>query len=122
MSIAQIFVTGSGTYPAFTYSWDDVTGGSAATPPDSGTDSVTPTVSVRSHVTSTTRRTVAASVTPALGQPVKLRRHTTTGWHTVRHTTATSTMRFTGVRPGNYRLVVGQVAGSLRTATTFKVR
>lgn len=120
MSIAQIFVSGAGADPAFTYSWADVTGDVSSEPVD--TVSVQPIVTVHTWATSNTRRTVVASVTPALGQPVRLRRHTTTGWHTVRHTTAVATVIFDSVRRGAYRLVVNPTSGSLRTVRSFRLR
>jgi hypothetical protein len=122
MSIAQIFVSGSGSDPEFTYSWSDVTG-DPVVPPDESVDSVVrPVVNVHSRMTSSTRGTVFARVTPALGQPVRLRRLTTTGWDTVRRTTASSAMRFDRVRRGDYRLVIGKVTGATRAVTTFRLR
>ena len=110
MSIAQIFVSGSGTDPAFTYSWADVTG--VATP----IAKVQPTVT-----TWLNGRAIVASVDPAAGQRVRLRRHTSTGWHTVRRTTAADVMMFDDVRTGRYRLVVVETATTARAVAGLRV-
>ena len=101
-SIAQIFVAGSGSYPAFTYSWSDVVGvaspapapGATPTPtptPAPGSSSgpgpvtvpapttVRPTVVLNAWPTSATFRTIVATLTPVLGQSVQLRRDSPTG-------------------------------------------
>jgi len=128
MSIAQIFVSGSGTHPAFTYSWADVTGEDTTPPADDGSDVIAepidvvqPTVTVHAWAVSDTRRTVQASVSPAMSQSVRLRRLTTSGWATVRRTTASSSMRFDSVRRGVYKLVVRETASSLRKVTRFRL-
>jgi hypothetical protein len=122
MSIAQILVSGAGSDPAFTYSWADVTGDASTPPADTGdVVGVQPMVTLHTWATSKTRRTVVASVTPALGQSVRLRRLTITGWHTVRRTTAVATVIFDSVRRGAYRLVVNPASGSLRTVTRFRL-
>jgi hypothetical protein len=128
-SVAQIFVAGSGTNPPFTYSWDDVTGGTA--PSDTGpTDAVptdpAPTVKVQPMViawttTLSTGRAIGANIDPANGQRVRLRRHNATGWHTVRHTTATDRVEFDSVRAGRYRVVVDETASTARAVTTLRV-
>lgn len=114
-SIAQILVSGSGAYPAFTYSWADVTG--TPTVPAA----VQPLVTVNAWPVSSTRHTVDVSVDPAMGQPVRLRRHSTDGWRTVRRTTATADITFDSVRGGAYRVVVNATAASLRTVTRFRL-
>ena len=140
LSDAQIFVIGSGTYPPFTYSWADVVGTTTPTPSTSPspdptptpstvpTPAPTPTSTVRPVVvlhgwpTSSTMRTVQATLNPALGQPVQLRRNSVTGWHTVRRATASTQMTFQNLRPGEYRLVVSAVPGALRSVVTFTLR
>ena len=110
MSIAQIFVSGSGADPAFTYSWADVTG--------------QPTTVAKTQPTVSTwlnGRSIVASVDPADGQRVKLRRHRLTGWHTVRRTTAANVMIFDDVRSGRYRLVVVETATSARAVAGLRV-
>lgn len=62
----------------------------------------------------TTGRTVSAHLTPARGQAVKLQRHTSRGWVTVRSVTAKSWMAWYRLAAGSYRVVVGAVTGSLR--------
>jgi hypothetical protein len=59
-------------------------------------------------------RTVSAHLTPARGQVVRLQRHTTSGWHTLRSATAKSWMSWYRLRAGSYRVVVSAVTGSLR--------
>jgi hypothetical protein len=139
MSDAQIFVAGSGTYPAFTYSWADVVG-TTPTPdvtqvdpapvavptpvpaPVPTTTTVRPVVVLHGWPTSATTRTVKATLTPALGQTVQLRRERPTGWHTVRRVAAAARMTFANLRPGEYRLVVSAVPGSLRSVVAFTLR
>jgi hypothetical protein len=73
------------------------------------------------HAARTTRGwKVAAHLTPARGQTVRLQRATTGGWVTVRRVAARSWMTFTRLRAGTYRLTVAAVSGSL--ATSAKVR
>ena len=130
LSDAQIFVVGSGTFPAFTYSWADVVGTTSptSTPTPTPTSTSAPTSGVRPVVvmhgwpTSATMRTVQATLNPALGQPVQLRRHGPTGWHTVRWATASTHMTFQNLRRGEYRLVVSAVPGALRSVVTFTLR
>jgi hypothetical protein len=125
LSIAQIFVGGTGGYPSFTYSWADVTG-SAAAPTESPVvqplAQVVPAVSLWTLRTGSGRFTVSASITPAVGQQVRLRRHTVTGWQTVRRAAAMSAVTFTNVRSGTYRLIVDPVDGVLRAALAFTAR
>lgn len=110
MSIAQIFVSGSGSDPAFTYSWADVTG--EPTPSAKGQPDVAAWSSGRS---------IVATVDPADRQRVKLRRHTATGWHTVRRTLATDVMTFDNVRPGRYRVVVVESVTTARAVARLRV-
>ena len=134
LSDAQIFVVGSGTYPAFTYSWADVVGTTTPDPSTSPSPSPTPSpastpmstvrpvVVLHGWPTSSTMRTVQATLKPALRQPVQLRRNSLTGWHTVRWATASSRMTFQNLRAGQYRLVVSAVPGALRSVVTFTLR
>ena len=110
MSIAQIFVSGSGSDPALTYSWSDVTGQPTAPV------KVQPTVSA-----STNGRSIVATVDPADGQNVRLRRHTLTGWHTVRRTVAADLMMFDSLRSGHYRVVVVETPTTARAVASLRV-
>lgn len=58
LSIAQIFVAGSGSYPAFTTSWSDVVGATTSTP-------TTPTTSTTPAPTDPTSAPTDLNVTPA---------------------------------------------------------
>jgi hypothetical protein len=123
-SVAQILVSGSGTNPPFTYSWADVTGGTS--PPDSGATDPTPVVKVQPTVlawtsTLSTGRAIGANIDPANGQRVRLRRHTTTGWHTVRRTTAAPRIEFDTLRKGRYRIVVVETTTTARAVLTLRV-
>ena len=73
---------------------------------------VRPALVLRARRT-TTGRSVTAHLTPAHGQVVKLQRHATTGWVTVRSMTAKSWMSWSALRAGSYRVVVAAVPGSL---------
>ena len=133
-SIAQIFVAGAGTYPAFTYAWSDVVGTPAPAPAPSPTTTpppapttvppttVQPSLVLHAWPTSATLRTIVATLSPALGQPVQLRRNSTTGWRTVRRATAFANVTFVNLRPGAYRLVVSAVPGSTRSVMAFTLR
>ena len=116
-SVAQILVAGSGDYPTFTYSWDDVTG--ASTPV--ATTQPTVTAGVGWTKFWSTGRTIVATVDPAEGQRVRLRRHTATGWHTVRHTSAAGWMVFDNVKSGRYRVVVDPTGNTARAVTELNV-
>ena len=110
-SVAQILVAGSGDYPAFTYSWADVTGAST-----------TPTVTTPTTLTATSiGQTIVANIDPASGQRVRLRRYTATGWHTVRHTAAADQVQFDSVRSGRYRVVVDGTASTARAVAKLRV-
>jgi hypothetical protein len=63
---------------------------------------------------------VTSHLTPARGQVVRLQRYSSSGWVTVRRTTARSWLTFTRLRRGTYRLVVASVPGWL--ATSGRVR
>jgi hypothetical protein len=73
---------------------------------------VRPAVTLHATHTSTGWK-VTAHLTPARAQTVRLQRHTTTGWVTVRRTTGRTWMSFTRLRSGSYRVVVSAVTGSL---------
>ena len=112
MSIAQILVSGSGADPEFTYSWADVTGQPAVDP----TAKLQPTVSAFLH-----ERAIVATVDPASGQAVRLRRHTATGWHTIRRGVASNVMMFDSVRSGRYRVVVAETPTTARAVASLRV-
>jgi hypothetical protein len=119
-SVAQILVAGSGSDPAFTFSWDDVTGGTTTTPDPAPTVKLQPTVRAWAYVRAT-GRSIVASVDPADGQRVRLRRHTASGWSTVRHTAAAGRIVFDQVKSGRYRVVVDETAGSAKAVTELRV-
>ena len=108
LSIAQILVSGSGSsYPEFTYSWSPTT---------------TPIVKLQPSVTaSATGRSIVATVDPAAGQRVRLRRHTTLGWTTVRRANAADWMEFDNLRAGRYRVVVGASATTARAVASLRL-
>ena len=96
--------------------------GSAALSPATSAQaqvSVRPALVVRAGRT-TTGRFVTAHLTPARGQTVKLQRHTAGGWTTVRTLSAKTSMSWSRLRAGSYRVVVSAVTGSLRTAGYVK--
>lgn len=103
MSIAQIFVS--------------VTDGASTTTTDA---KLQPTVNAWSDLGATSRA-IVATVDPANGQRVKLRRHTAAGWHTVRRTVASSVMMFDSVRKGRYRVVVVETATTARAVARLRV-
>ncbi len=110
MSIAQILVSGSGDDPAFSYSWADVTGVPVAP------------VKLQPNVTASLNgRAIVATVDPAESQGVRLRRHTATGWHTVRRSVAADVMMFDSVRSGRYRIVVAGTATTIRAVAHLRV-
>jgi hypothetical protein len=123
MSIAQIFVSGSGADPAFTYSWSDVTGSPTTTDPTRGPATTGSPVKLQPTVTaSLSGRSIVATVDPANGQGVRLRRHTLTGWHTVRRSVAADLMLFDSVRRGRYRVVVVETPTTARAVASLRVR
>jgi hypothetical protein len=63
---------------------------------------------------------ISARMTPARAQTVRLQRHTSSGWVTVRRTVAASSMRFPSLHSGTYRLVVSAVTGSLSTSAQLR--
>ena len=103
MSIAQIFVS--------------VTDGASTTTTDA---KLQPTLNAWSNLGATSRA-IVATVDPANGQRVKLRRHTATGWHTVRRTVASGVMMFDSVRTGRYRVVVVATATTARAVAGLRV-
>lgn len=99
MSIAQIFVS--------------VTGDSTST---------TPIVKVQPNVTATANgRSIVATVDPVAGQRVRLRRHASLGWVTVRRVVAADWMLFDNVRAGRYRVVVSASATTARAVASLRV-
>jgi hypothetical protein len=74
---------------------------------------VRPALTLRASHASTGWK-IAATLTPAHGQTVRVQRSTALGWKTVRTVVAHSTMSFSRLRAGRYRVVVGAVTGSLR--------
>jgi hypothetical protein len=109
-SIAQIFVAGSGAYPAFTMSWADVTGAAAAArvapgtsvaptesqDPAAATIVATPLVTAGHYASVTGRVTDPVTGLPAAGAPVFLCRRTalqTTGSCLSTRTGSTGTVR-----------------------------
>jgi hypothetical protein len=63
---------------------------------------------------------IVARINPARGQTVRLQRHTSTGWTTLRRTVALSTMSFSRLRAGSYRVLVSSVPGSVGTSRSVR--
>jgi 5-hydroxyisourate hydrolase-like protein (transthyretin family) len=60
---------------------------------------------------------ITAQLTPVHGQVVTLQRNVSGVWHTVKQRAAASSMAFTGLRSGSYRLVASAVSGVLGTTS-----
>jgi hypothetical protein len=103
MSIAQIFVDVTGDEPDPT------------TPPTTAVK-LQPTVTANA-----TGRSIVATVDPAAGQRVRLRRHTAFGWTTVRRASAAGWMLFDNVRPGRYHVVVVESATTTRAVARLRI-